>query len=85
MAIIALAAVLTVTLPLGECTLDNAVITFVPPNTMDVVMLSQCGGMKCWDRWIDSDGKRIGATRACSENNGNGESFVSPPSPAAQP
>ena len=85
MAIIALAAVLTVTLPLGECTLDNAVITFVPPNTMDVVMLSQCGGVKCLDRWLDSAGKRIGATRDCSDGAGSGESLPSPPSPAVQP
>jgi hypothetical protein len=63
---VAFAAVLTITLPLGECRLDNAVITFVPPNTMHVISVSDCGEIKCWDRWVDVGGKRIGISRACS-------------------
>lgn len=79
---VALAAILTVTLPLGDCQLDSAVITFVPPHTLHVVAVSDCGTIKCWDKWIEVDGKRVGMTRACSTS-GSGETFTEVPSPAA--
>lgn len=76
-----LALLLAVTIPLvvGECRLDAAVVTAIPPNTVHVVAISDCGGLRCWERWIETDGKRIGAARACSESGGSGETFAPVP------
>ena len=61
-------AAMTITLPIGDCVLDSAIITNVPPNTLHVVAYSECGAIKCWDRWIETDGKRIGKARACTND-----------------
>lgn len=70
-------ATTTVTLATGECELDSAVITAVPPSTLHVVTLSNCGALRCWERWIETNGKRLGATRACSGEapTGGGDRF----------
>ena len=64
----AVIAAITVTLPIGDCVLDSAIITNVPPNTMHVVAYSECGAIKCWDRWVETDGKRVGKARACTND-----------------
>ena len=75
---------LAVSLPLvvGDCRLDFALVTHVPPNAAHVVRVSECGGLKCWDRWVEIDGKRVGETRACSESetSRSGDRFTITPS-----
>lgn len=60
--------VLAVVIPLvvGECRVESAVVTHIPPATAHVVTVSECGGITCWSRWIDVDGKRLAETRVCT-------------------
>ena len=78
-------------LTVGECRPDTAVVTAIPPSTVHVVALSECGALRCWSRWIEYEGRRIGESRACAESDGMSRSGdvskVVPPSgpPAAVP
>ena len=68
-----LSVALAVTLPLvvGDCTLDVAVLTVIPPATVHVVTVSECQGrLRCWERWVESDGKRLAVTRVCTGEEG---------------
>lgn len=47
------------------CLPDHAWITWTPPSSARVLFTSQCGGLTCWERWIDVDGKRLGYSKAC--------------------
>ena len=69
-------------LPVGDCTLDSAVVTFVPPNSHHVVAYTMCGSIPCWSRWIDNGGRIIGLARVCSDNTGgNQERLTTTPTP----
>lgn len=58
---------LLLSLPLvAGCVLDSAVVTHVPPATIHVIAVSECGAEKCWERWLVTDGKRLGYTRVCA-------------------
>lgn len=59
------AAVLALGLTLGECALETAVVSVVPPSTFQVLATIRCGGTICFERWIQTDGKRLGVSRAC--------------------
>jgi hypothetical protein len=62
---------------LGPCVLDMAVVTHVPPATAHVIVVSECGGVRCWHRYVETGGRRIGETRICTGENGKLE--VVPP------
>lgn len=60
---------LAVTIPLtvGPCRLESAVVTHVPPDAAHVITVSECGGVeRCWERWVETDGKRLGYSRVCA-------------------
>lgn len=61
-------ALLAVTLPLvvGDCALEHAVVTAIPPDAVHVVQVMTCGGVRCWEAWVDAGGRRIRASRACA-------------------
>ena len=62
-------AALAVTIPLlvGECVVESAVVTHVPPSLVHVITVSECGGLqKCWTRVVESDGKKISETTVCA-------------------
>ena len=60
-----LAAVLALSLTLGECALESAIVDVIPPATFRVLATIKCGGVTCWERWVQVDGKRVGVSRAC--------------------
>lgn len=68
-----LAVTLAFESPAG-CDADQAQVTFVPPETMRVVLIEQCGAITCWTRWLDVDGKRVGVSRACEAGHGGASS-----------
>lgn len=79
---------LTVTIPLmlGSCQLDSAIVTAIPPNTVHVIAISDCGALRCWTRWIETNGVRLGEVRACSGEGGNtGDRFEAVPPASASP
>lgn len=47
------------------CTLEQAQIHLVPPQTIWVLATRSCGGILCFEQWVESDGKRIRFSRAC--------------------
>ena len=49
----------------GDCTLDQAQLSYVPPQTVQVLATYRCGGFVCWERWIEVGGKRLGSSRVC--------------------
>jgi hypothetical protein len=56
----------------GDCRLEEALVTTVPPHTFRVVATYRCGGVLCWQRWAETGGKIIGMSRAC-ERGGSGD------------
>lgn len=74
-----LAVSLMLSLATANCRLDSAVVTAVPPDTLHVITISECGALKCWARWIETNGQRIGEARVCSgEGNNSGDKFGIP-------
>lgn len=70
---------LMISLEVGNCKVDQALITVLPPNTVHVITVSECGDeQKCWERWIETDGKRIGVARVCA---GRDSKFETAPLP----
>ena len=53
------------------CVRDQAQLAFVPPNTARIIVDEQCGAITCWERWVQTDGKKIGYARACEANHGS--------------
>lgn len=62
-----LAATLTLPLLAEQCELEQAVVAAVPPATFQVLVTRRCGGITCWERWIEVEGKRLGYSRVCAE------------------
>lgn len=60
----------------ADCEPDQATISFVPPGNAQVLFIEQCGGITCWTRWMESDGKRIQTNRACEVRTGSGPSDI---------
>lgn len=68
-----LAATLALTLASGGCDLDTATVSYTPPNTAQILATYRCGGITCWARWIETDGKRMGASRVCERDSAGGD------------
>lgn len=49
----------------GDCQLDEAIVTTIPPATFRIVAVYHCGLIVCWQRWLEVDGKILGLSRAC--------------------
>jgi len=81
----ALLALFALTLSLGSegCEVEQAIVTPIPPSTVLVVQALTCGGVRCWERWVESDGKRIRSMRACTTEASSNvpESLVTVPTP----
>ena len=58
-------ATLTLSLSLSECVLDRAEIAAIPPATFEVMEQRFCGGFRCWQRYVVTDGKRKDLGRVC--------------------
>ena len=63
------------------CPLDHADVYAFPPSTFRVLVTRQCGTLICWERWIETDGKRAHYSMLC-DTVGQGLS-VTTPAPAA--
>lgn len=55
----------------GGCTLDQAQVIAVPPDTFQVMASYLCGEIRCWERSTHTGGQRIGLGRACEGGNGD--------------
>lgn len=53
------------------CILDTAHIEFVEPETVRVLAVYQCGGLTCWERWIDLGGVRKRVSMVCEPRQGD--------------
>jgi hypothetical protein len=73
-----LGVTVTLSLAAADCRLDQALVTHVPPATIHVVTVSECGGITCWERWVETDGKRLGVARVCTGENGKFEAAPLP-------
>ena len=73
------AVTVTLQLAAGECRLDQAIITYVPPNTSHVVTVSDCGALRCWERYLETNGQRVGQARVCSSESNHGDRFEAVP------
>lgn len=71
-----LIAPITLSLSLDGCELDTASIMYVPNATVRVVATWRCGGLTCWQRYIETEGKRIGESRACEGQNDQIQSVI---------
>lgn len=62
---------ITLTLDRGACVLDVATIAHVPPTTIQVLAVWHCGGLVCWERYVEVGGKRVGQTSVCETRQGD--------------
>lgn len=69
----ALSLLLAVTLMLGRagCVLDTAHVEFVPPSTVRVLAVYRCGGIMCWERFVEIDQVRKGVSAVCERDDGD--------------
>ena len=78
------AAVLNVTLlvePGDGCRPDMATVAFVAPGAIKVLYVEECGAIQCWSRWLQVDGRRLGASRVCQQRHERGGLEVVPMPP----
>lgn len=83
--IILLTAALT--LPLlwpADCRLDHASVEVVEPAVVTVLATLRCGGIVCFVRYVEQEGKRIRETRACEATEQNRDTLMVPV-PAPRP
>ena len=86
LSVCALVAVTAVMVPLTSgqgCVLDQAQVTFVPPASARILATYACGALTCWERWVDTGGRRLGHGRACEA--AAGDSLTAPPRAPVDP
>lgn len=50
-----------------RCQPDVAHLSFVPPQSVKVLLVSLCGGITCWETFIESNEKRLGYSITCDQ------------------
>lgn len=72
------AALVLALLDPSGCVLDQAHVVAVPPATVQVLATWDCGGIRCWERWTEVDGRRVLTSRACESRSAGDRVEVRP-------
>ena len=51
--------------PGAGCKIEQAPVVFVDAQAVRVVATFTCGGLTCWERWLQIDGQRRGVSKVC--------------------
>ena len=79
-----LLAAITIPMAVGPCVVEQAIVTMVPPTSAHVLIVSDCPERRCWTKWVEVDGRRIGEGRVCSisSSSQSGDRFEAAPTVA---
>lgn len=66
----------TLTFHLDECALDGATVERIPPNVIRTLATYDCGGLRCWVREVQQEGKTVRRFVVCEQGQHEHERLV---------